>query len=300
MKRRLVSVSSIVFIVYGLFCLLDTSLGAAGKARTGTLLITTVDSDGALISAPVTVKRRKKTVADGFGSLTVDLSAGIYRVFFGDLVGYSIEDPKAGVGSARIRPGKTTEVNGTYSAARAALIYHGVATHSWSSFVTPGVRQEAAIKAEVDSYEAAVNRTVAWVEFGHEWETDGRAFPWGVATSIRNRGDTPLIFLNLRTVDEGPDPVYTLAKIIAGRYDADLAAWADEARNFGSELIVNWGWEMNGDWNPWNGAHNGGERVGPARFKEAYRHIIKLMRDRGATNIRWGFHINFPECPSDS
>lgn len=74
MKRRLVSVSSIVFIVYGLFCLLDTSLGAAGKARTGILLITTVDSDEALISAPVTVKRRKRTLAEGSGTLKVDLS----------------------------------------------------------------------------------------------------------------------------------------------------------------------------------------------------------------------------------
>lgn len=181
-----------------------------------------------------------------------------------------------------------------------SLISHGITTHRWSNFVTPGEGQAAAIMAEVDAYEAAVGRTVAWVAFGHEWETDGRTFPTTVANSIKDRGATPLIFLNLRSVDEGADPVYPLAEIVSGEFDSDLAAWADEARNFGSELIVNWGWEMNGDFTPWNGSHNGGETEGPQRFQEAYRHIIELMEERGATNIRWGFHINIPASPTDA
>jgi hypothetical protein len=57
---------------------------------------------------------------------------------------------------------------------------------------------------------------------------------------------------------------------------------------------------MNGDFIPWNGAHNGGPTEGPRRFQEAYRHIIELMRSRGATNIHWAFHINFPEFPAES
>lgn len=181
-----------------------------------------------------------------------------------------------------------------------SFIYHGVATHHWSSLVTPGEGQADAIKSEVDTYEAAVGRTVSWVAFGHEWETDGRMFPLAVVASIRNRGATPLIFLNLRSVDEGADPVYSLEKIISGEFDSDLSAWADGAKDFGSELIVNWGWEMNGDFNPWNGMYNGGEMEGPRRFKEAFRHIVELMKERGATNINWGFHVNVPASPRDS
>ncbi|MBI2067133.1 MAG: beta-mannanase [Deltaproteobacteria bacterium] len=180
------------------------------------------------------------------------------------------------------------------------LISHGITTHRWSSFVTRGEGQVDAIKTEVDAYEAAAGRAVAWVAFGHEWETDGRAFPSSVATSIKDRGATPLIFLNLRSVDEGADPIYTLAKIISGEFDSDLAAWADGAKNFGSELIVNWGWEMNGDFNPWNGSHNGGETEGPKNFQKAYRHIIELMDNRGATNIHWGFHVNIPASPKEA
>jgi hypothetical protein len=179
------------------------------------------------------------------------------------------------------------------------FIYHGVATHRWSNLVTPGGGQADAIKTEVDAYETAVGRTVAWVEFGHEWEIDGRSFPKEVANSIKDRGATPLIFLNLRSVDEGTDPVYSLADIITGKFDSDFSSWADEAKNFGSEIMVNWGWEMNIE-QPWNGIYNGGEIEGPKRFREAYRHIIELMKRQGATNIRWGFHINFPESPSES
>jgi hypothetical protein len=195
--------------------------------------------------------------------------------------------------------GCSTEQDG--SAATAALIYHGITTHRWSSFITPGDGQANAIGAEVTAYAAAVGRAVAFVEFGDEWETDGRAFPTGVATAIRNRGATPLIFLNLRSVDVGQEePIYSLAHILEGAFDADLAAWADGAKSFGSELIVNWGWEMNGDWTSWNGRFNGGETEGPARFRQAYRHIVELMRSRNATNIHWGFHVDVRETPADA
>lgn len=180
----------------------------------------------------------------------------------------------------------------------AAVIVHGVATHSWSNFGTADVGQVAVLKAEVDAYENAVGRTVAWIAFGHEWEADGGAFPTSMVAAITDRGATPLIFLNLRTIDVGQtDPVYNLAAINAGQFDTALAAWADSAKSLGSELIVDWGWEMNGDFTPWNGTHNGGEIEGPRRFREAYRHIVELMRNRGATNIRWAFHINYPESP---
>lgn len=182
-----------------------------------------------------------------------------------------------------------------------SLISHGVSTHSWSNLVTPGGNQAENIKSEVDAYEAATRRTVAWVAFGHEWQADGPKFPTAVATSIKNRGATPLIFLNLRTTDIGrTDPIYNLAAITAGQFDSELEAWADGAKAFGSEIIVDWGWEMNGDFTSWNGAHNGGNTKGPRSFREAYRHIIELMRNRGATNIRWAFHINFPEFPNES
>lgn len=183
---------------------------------------------------------------------------------------------KRGLFSYYVKPAKTTIYKAIFSGSKKlkasssksvtikvrkskTLIYHGVSTHSWSSFVYPGIEQADMIKSEVDAYEAAAGSTVAWVAFGHEWKTDGHRFPTAVATSIKNRGATPLIYLTLRSVDEGqPDPLYNLAAIIAGDFDSDFIAWADAAKNFGSEIIVSWGWEMNGDWAVWSGTLNGG------------------------------------------
>ena len=106
------------------------------------------------------------------------------------------------------------------------LIYHGITTHSWSSLW--GLTGQAnAIKSEVDAYETAVGRTVAWVSFADEWQTDGRAFPSDVAISIRTRGAVPVIFLNLRSGDiqSKTDPLYNLSAIIAGQFDSDFVDW---------------------------------------------------------------------------
>ncbi|MBI5186122.1 MAG: DUF1566 domain-containing protein [Nitrospinae bacterium] len=104
------------FAVYGLLFVADNPSEAAGKAKKGTLKVTAVDSKGAQINAPITVKKGKKAVEQGSGSLTVDLSSGMYIITFGDLAGYSIKDPKAGAKNARVNPGKTTTVKAAYTA----------------------------------------------------------------------------------------------------------------------------------------------------------------------------------------
>ena len=95
------------------------------------------------------------------------------------------------------------------------------------------------------------------------------------------------------------DPTFTLDRIVAGEFDGDLSAWADAARSFGTALVVENGTEVNGDWNPWSAPYNGGLDVGPGKFKAAYRHIVGVMRGRGATNITWSLHYNAENYPGD-
>src|SRR5947208_2448196 len=77
----------------------------------------------------------------------------------------------------------------------------------------------------------------------------------------------------------------------------NLAAWADAARASGP-LIVEYGTEVNGDWNPWSAPYNSGLDVGPGKFQKAYRHIVGVMRARGA-NITWALHYNAQPFPDD-
>lgn len=153
----------------------------------------------------------------------------------------------------------------------------------------------------LQGYQTAVGRPLAWVYFSHEWYR-GKAFPRITAKAIRDRGAVPFVRLHMRSqqVQLVTDPTYTLARIIAGDFDADLRAWADGAKAFGTPLIVQFGTEINGDWYPWSAPYNGGWTVGPARFKAAFRHIVEVMRAEGANNITWALHYNGENWPGDN
>lgn len=170
--------------------------------------------------------------------------------------------------------------------------YHGV---------YPGGRsgdEDDLVPADLDAYEKAAGRRAAWVYFSHNWYR-GHAFPRATASWIRERGAVPFIRLMLRSDSEQnhPEPRYSLKAILAGRFDHDLAAWGDAAREFGTPVLAEWGAEMNGKWFSWNGSWNGGRKEGPRRFREAYRRIVRMIRSRGADNVLWVFHANDEDQP---
>jgi hypothetical protein len=178
----------------------------------------------------------------------------------------------------------------------AGALYHGVLPAGDGPTDVGTDASEAAL----DAYEQAVGRKVAYVYFSDEWMVS-RTFPAQTVAWIRGRGAIPFIRLMLRSQKEPLhfDPVFTLDRIIAGEFDGDLGAWADAAKTVGP-MIVEYGTEVNGDWNPWSAPYNSGLDVGPGKFKQAYRHIVGVMRAHGATNITWALHYNaqaFPEDP---
>ncbi|MFQ6089742.1 MAG: glycoside hydrolase family 26 protein, partial [Candidatus Methanofastidiosia archaeon] len=162
----------------------------------------------------------------------------------------------------------------------------------------------------LSSYERMVEKSATWVYFSHNWYK-GRSFPIKTATWIRNTGSIPFIRLMLRSSEEQniSEPTFTLDRIINGEFDVDLHSWAQAARVFASPLIVEYGTEVNGEWFSWNGIWNGGGTLdgygdptladGPEKFRDAYRHIIRIMREEGAYNIIWVFHVNNKDYPDE-
>jgi Glycosyl hydrolase family 26 len=181
-------------------------------------------------------------------------------------------------------------------------LYHGF------YYSTENGHEHGVTPDDVATYETTVEKQVAWVFFSHHW-WQGREFPLSHCKWIRGLGKVPYIRLMLLSSDRRvcPDPVYKLQAIINGKFDADLRAWADSAKAFGTPVLAEYGVECNGDWFPWNGRWNGGgtqagfgdpnEPDGPERFVAAYRHIINLMRGRGATNITWVLQVNNGDSP---
>jgi len=152
--------------------------------------------------------------------------------------------------------------------------------------------------ALIGAYERAVGQPVSFVMFSHNWY-QGRAFPSATARMIARRGATPYVRLMMRSdieIDHG-EPVYTLARIAGGAFDADLAAWGRGARALGGAVIAEFGTEVNGSWFSWNGQWNG-RAQGAALFVAAYRRIIDVTRAAGADNVIWVFHVSSSDDPA--
>jgi hypothetical protein len=151
---------------------------------------------------------------------------------------------------------------------------------------------------DVTHYERAVGKQTAWIYFSDNW-FESRKFPAANCNWIRDLGKIPYVRLMLRSnVDqERSEKTFSLQKIIAGEFDADLGAWARDAKNFGSPILIEWGTEPNGKWFSWNGKWNGGVKEGPARYVACSRHIVDLMRAEGAKNLQWVWHVNWLDEP---
>ena len=152
--------------------------------------------------------------------------------------------------------------------------------------------------ADVVRYEQAVGAKTVWVYFSDNW-FESRKFPAETCGWIRDIGEIPYVRLMLRSdVDQlHGEKKFSLQKIIAGEFDADLRAWARDAKAFGSPILIEWGTEPNGQWFSWNGKWNGGAGEGPKRYIAAYHHIVDLMRAEHADNLTWVWHVNWYDEP---
>ena len=162
---------------------------------------------------------------------------------------------------------------------------------------------------QILSMDADGHRKAVWTYFG-QWWTDQLPFPSAYVHLVWNAGKIPFIRLNPAKqhlnnpplqppwVDPGP---YTTQDIAAGKYDTQLRTWADAARDTDIPILMEFGTEMN-NFNEWSGRSIGGDTTtgygdptwpdGAERFRDAYRHIITLFREEGATNVTWFFHAD--------
>jgi hypothetical protein len=181
-------------------------------------------------------------------------------------------------------------------------LYHGV--------YPGGTEKEDVTLEALLKYESTVGKQATWVYFSAYW-FETREFPVEISTWIRNEGSIPFIRMMLQSEFKftGTETVYTPQNILDGKFDSDLLAWCIAARNFGTQILVEYGTEVNTDSFPWSGVWNGGGTLddygspsvpdGPERFRDAYRHIIQICRDTGAENITWVFHPSGESYPDE-
>jgi len=81
---------------------------------------------------------------------------------------------------------------------------------------------------------------------------------------------------------------YDLEDTIAGRHNAKYRTVARAVREYGRPMLLRFAHEMNGDWYPWGDV--GANR--PARYAEAWRHVVRLFEQERAVNAVWVWSPN--------
>jgi hypothetical protein len=146
----------------------------------------------------------------------------------------------------------------------------------------------------VTKFEQLIGKGLSLVEFSAPFYDCGGPrcnplhFPTPQMESIRNYGAIPFFSWGSSSIPVGDDtaiePDFQLSDLIAGRYDAYIREFAEEARRWGHGFFLRFDWEMNGDWFPWGESANGNQ---PAEVVLAWRHVHDIFTQVGATNATW-------------
>lgn len=101
---------------------------------------------------------------------------------------------------------------------------------------------------------------------------------------IRQNGATPMLTLEPWRPGIGPDqPEYSLASIVEGRHDIDLARWADQLGSWGHAIFVRFAQEMNGTWYPWSIGVN---QNTASEYRAAWSRMHAIVHEK-ARNVRF-------------
>ncbi len=118
-----------------------------------------------------------------------------------------------------------------------------------------------------------------------------RGWPGRVVRRIESSGATNFIALDLAGIAHGSSGL--LEALGAGEADREIRDAARGLRELDGVVLLELGWEMNGDWGyAWQGAANGADAGAPHRFVAAWRRIVDQFRAEGAYNVRFVFSPN--------
>jgi Glycosyl hydrolase family 26 len=165
-------------------------------------------------------------------------------------------------------------------------------------------------RSDLDKFERA-GRPIVITAFSQTFH-DGLPFPLSKIRTIWSHGEMPIVRLfTSEYEDYGPNALpksaypgpITHSKLVAGTYDGELRAWARAAAATNIPIGLDYDAEMNND-HPWGGRFDGGKTTdrygdpswpdGPELYRDAFRHIVTLFREEGATNVTFFFQVDAP------
>jgi mannan endo-1,4-beta-mannosidase len=200
--------------------------------------------------------------------------------------------PNRQVPRYRARPLRATVQYGTGALAAAVLVAGSTtAVTNYEKAHAPSIMPKPGTLA-VGMYAAGVNTsysqeseftsaTGAKVSYVLSYSAFPGPFNTGFANLVSSHGSIPVI--QILPYDT------SLQQIAAGAYDSSLRSYAAEAKAFGKPVILSFAPEANGDWYTW-----GYGETSPSTWVAAWRHVVTVFRQQGASNVTWMWTMNSP------
>jgi Glycosyl hydrolase family 26 len=132
---------------------------------------------------------------------------------------------------------------------------------------------------EIDAYARQVGQKPAIILSYKRW--DIKPFYPPELEQIGKRGALPMVSWEPWNTDGKPAKLWAIAR---GRYDGYLRRSAHLAKLWGKPVMARFAQEMNGSWAPWEQDHIGST---PRSFVLAWRHVVSVFRQAGASNVIW-------------
>ncbi len=166
------------------------------------------------------------------------------------------------------------------------------------AFVSDSNIKDRSTQMILDVYEHYLARKVSVVM----WFVPIRdSFPLQECNVVAARGDVPCITFSWENYMFSDSTInFSLQDIIDGKFDTNFEMWAIAAKEYKRPVFFRPFHEMNGNWYPWDGTHNGGAVDGPAKFIQAWKHIHNIFAKAGATNVTWVWNINAENIPDET
>jgi beta-mannanase len=143
----------------------------------------------------------------------------------------------------------------------------------------------------MDEFSAMVGTPPSVVMWYQDWAHVGvRAFDPKKMDAVVSRGAAPMVSWEPWDHTGGVNQSnYTLRSINRGKHDAYIRQWARSAAAWGEPFYLRFAHEMNGDWYPWSPGVNG--NTAP-QYVSAWRRVVGIFRQEGATKVRWVWSPN--------
>ncbi len=168
----------------------------------------------------------------------------------------------------------------------------------WGFVVDPYPVTEEKIK-RIEA-ETALNGEIFM--FFLQWQSnpEARGFPLESLNKICVAGALPVISWEPMFYEKGIETMVDYKKILNREYDPYLNYFADESAKWGKPFIIRFAHEMNLERYHWGTDHDGYGPESPEIYKDMFRYIVVLFRERGADNVLWAFCPNSESVPDIS